>query len=77
MITGNALRHFHNCRTTFYQAGSGDGGGGVSGLGEGGKMFPGRTIVVKFFCAFQFFVSFLALFPRGLYFFSLQKSFFF
>ena len=57
MITGNALRHLHN-RATFYQAGSGDGGGGVSGFGEGGKILPGRTKVVKFFCAFQIFMSF-------------------
>ena len=57
MIRRNALRHFHN-RPTFNQAGSGDGGSGVSGLGEGGKILPGRTKVVKFFCAFQIFMSF-------------------
>ena len=57
MIRGNALRHFHN-RPTFNQAGSGDGGDGVTGLGEGGEIFPGRTIVVHFSAFFNFFMYF-------------------
>ena len=62
MIRGNALRHFHN-RPTFNQAGSGDGGDGVTGLGEGGEIFPGRTIVVHFSAFFNFLCTSLCTLP--------------